>query len=487
LRCRRMNGCRGPLLRRRNCLGCFGITKKKVLLVAAVGGGAYVFFKVKGIMEEFRTNWAMMQQGFDQNTTRQMQVKQRLDNNLRIAESTLIDFAYRNIRQQLSTIFDLAPLQAGLKDRAGGHNVDLWSEFNVKGCARTLTSVYSVCFLDLLLKLQLSIISRYTMEDPGQSVNEANMIFMNLSRYLQTDGLKLLATEIELKIKDALGKWTLQSPCSFADFSTIISSFRDSFEAASREVISSKENEKKHFTEQFSPSSSQQHSPPFADFIFPPPSVFQYPTPPRAGSAPAEQQVARNMLASSPYLLNSNGQPLLTGPGTVPNMVRLAEMVEELRSLLRTPSLQRTLQATLNAAFRALENEVQVIFNTPKLPFAKVITRLVKVFEVFFPSQSSEPSSLFKAISNLPATNQLCSVVFCPFEDTLRPKPPPAPIPPNGAAPPFPPFFPPGGFASSFSQPGDRQTPLALPLPPGSVPPRAIAQQMQGLPAFNTL
>lgn len=94
----------------------------------------------------------------------------RLEHNLTVGDLTLRQFSSQ-IRTDLTSRFDVDSIRARLKKSGQGGAAAaeeqrlLWEEFKTAGFARTIACVYVICMIHALIKVQVSIVSRYVLFD----------------------------------------------------------------------------------------------------------------------------------------------------------------------------------------------------------------------------------------------------------------------------------------------------------------------------------
>ena len=145
--------------------------------------------------------------------------------------------------------FDVDEIRSRLKksSSSSGRSASdylLWDEFKVAGFSRTLASLYVMCMLHALIKLQLSIVSRYVLFDqqaqqqrqeaeaaeqlqrggqpaapaapdasgpptflPPAVCEEVNRVYFSLSRHAQSVGAAQLADHIASLVRQELAPW----------------------------------------------------------------------------------------------------------------------------------------------------------------------------------------------------------------------------------------------------------------------------------------
>jgi len=158
---------------------------------AAVGvaiGGYKLCSYVNGIINELRAMPPELQAMLPEAMREQMELMcnpdaiqrqkhaillHRLEHNLGVGDATLRQFA-RQLRQDLMHRFDVDSIRNRLKkskdaSQSGvgrsAEEYELWNEFKVAGVSRTIASIYAICLIHALLKLQLSIVARYVYFD----------------------------------------------------------------------------------------------------------------------------------------------------------------------------------------------------------------------------------------------------------------------------------------------------------------------------------
>ena len=103
---------------------------------------------------------------------------QRIEHNLTVGDFTLRQYASQ-LRSQLTTRFDVDSIRSRLKKSGqqqannggstGGDKSEdqlaLWDEFKTAGFARTISAIYIIALVHALVKVQVSIVSRYVLFD----------------------------------------------------------------------------------------------------------------------------------------------------------------------------------------------------------------------------------------------------------------------------------------------------------------------------------
>lgn len=269
--------------------------KKEVGIGVAVTtavAGYYVYSKVQPMIAQFRAELQQIEQITAQmNPQAQPQQKHaimlhRLEHNLTVGDVTLRQFAQtvrKDVRRttahraraieawnqsciahllslclccafvQLMSRFDVDEIRSRLKksSSSSGRSASdylLWDEFKVAGFSRTLSSLYVMCMLHALIKLQLSIVSRYVLFDqqaqqqrqeteaaeqlqrggqpaapaapessgpfaqpptflPPPVCEEVNRVYFSLSRHAQSVGAAQLADHIASLVRQELAPW----------------------------------------------------------------------------------------------------------------------------------------------------------------------------------------------------------------------------------------------------------------------------------------
>ena len=151
---------------------------------------------------------------------------------------------------QLMARFDVDEIRSRLKKSSSSSSRSasdylLWDEFKVAGFSRTLSALYVLCMLHALIKLQLSIVSRYVLFDqqaqqqrqeqeqaaaqqgqgqapgappsitatplpaflPPAVCEEVNRVYFSLSRHAQSVGAGQLADHVATLVRQELAPW----------------------------------------------------------------------------------------------------------------------------------------------------------------------------------------------------------------------------------------------------------------------------------------
>lgn len=219
--------------------------KKKLYFGGIVGaaiGGYYAYQKVRPIVDMIREQMKMMKT-LEQSSAEQekQSICTQLDHNLRVGQVTLKNFS-KKMKKQIKERFDVDGLRATMS-KAKGKRTDedykQWEQFKLWGFSRTLAAMYAASLLNLLIKVQLSIVSRYVLTDSNQTQsNKAaaeiiNKKFLSFSSYAQGEGLERLCGDVYTLVEGALAEWPLDRDCTLKDVQNLLGGIKTSFQSRS--------------------------------------------------------------------------------------------------------------------------------------------------------------------------------------------------------------------------------------------------------------
>lgn len=150
---------------------------KKLLMYSAGAVGVvssyYLYKRIQPLYTSLRSDLRLMSKiskdmAESEYNSRQIQLLQRFLHNCTVADVTVRNFAIQT-RSDLIQRFDVDLVRKKLASNKGTkrseNELELWNEFKVISYTRTVSAVYCISLLNLLIKLQLSIVSRYVLHD----------------------------------------------------------------------------------------------------------------------------------------------------------------------------------------------------------------------------------------------------------------------------------------------------------------------------------
>lgn len=387
--------------------------KWPVVGVTSALGGAYVVYKFKPKLDEFWKQYKMFKAleaqmksspSAEQQALRR-ELNDKMERNMRVGDSLVKNFC-ASARTSIDEIFPIEQLRATMKKSASGkrtaEDLSAFQKFNQWAFARTIVGVYAVCILHFLVKVQLSVVSRYVSTDesilaasaaplpPSSSTavagvtpslpatdalahkaaaDQINTIFLNFAEFAARGGLTLLCDAVFQVVVSATSDIQLNQPITPQQLSALFATVRTELDKQD-----------------------------LMRFCLP------------------EEKDALTALSTLP--VPSTNVPL-------DGKTRLIRMWSELRQVLRTQSAKSVLQQSIDEAFDSLAKEIQPAWSVePEIketvPFVNLAARVAKVFPVLL---TAETSWLVQQLSNQTSVPQLCSVIFFPLELTLSPVP----------------------------------------------------------------
>lgn len=380
----------------------------RALGVASVaGGGLFAFFKyqpqLKELWQQYKVLKALEAQMKASPSREQQALRKdltfKMERNMRVGDVLVKNFC-KSAKLVIDGVFYVDRLRANLQKGAKRSEDDLkvWQQFNHWAFARTITSVYALCLLNFLVKVQLSIVSRYVTTDeslyaaavpPGTAASaeeqaahrvaaeKVNTIFLGFASYAEAEGLKRLCAAVLQAVVEATASYQLNSMITPKHLSTILLAIRE--------------------------------------------------------------KVGNTNLASFCVSNEKNEEALCTALVQLPlgkaldAPARLSRMWHELQNVLATQSARAVLQQSLDAAFEWLERDLQDAWTDSgeTVSFMKLAMRCAKAYS---PIMDSDHSWLVQQLSAQQSVPQFCSVVFFPLELTLSPETAPEAPPDDMAA-----------------------------------------------------
>lgn len=146
-------------------------TVQLLCAISAVGGSYYLYKRFKPLYTSLRNDLKMMEKitremAQSEAESQQVQLLQRFVHNLQVSDVTLRNFSSQ-IRLDLIQRYDVDQVRkklAASKGQAkGSEELQLWSEFTVISYTRTIATIYAIALLNTLIKVQLSVVSRYVV------------------------------------------------------------------------------------------------------------------------------------------------------------------------------------------------------------------------------------------------------------------------------------------------------------------------------------
>ena len=365
------------------------------------------------------------------------------------------------------------------KERDSAHDLRQWHLFKLTGFARTLTAVYAVTLLHALIKVQLSIVSRYVLTEQqkgaaaagggdaaagggtGASIlappvqlgalltEQVNRCYFAVSEEAQRAGLRAVEEAVMEGVTAEMGRWELSANCSVEDVQLMIINCRhridqamadkarlhshrppDSSSSSSTASSSSASSAPSRPLEPVVPpaaappapsSSSASSASPFVFFIYPSAASIETLL---SSLQPQLKEASKRALstdAASGGITAASSTALATSASR-----RLEEMTAETLSVLSSSAFSRVLESTLSAAFSVLSDSlVDSVRTAGSLPFASVMVKAIKLFDSLLPDAQPagagegerDSSPLFAALNADAACREMCAIVYLPFVD----------------------------------------------------------------------
>ena len=354
------------------------------------------------------------------------------------------------------------------------HDLETWNEFKFAGFARTVSAIYAITLLHAIIKLQLSVVSRYVLveqtknslassstpslssssssSDPsltplsqpvslgGITSEVVNKCYFGVSEWAQKDGLRQLMAVVEEAVRAEMSGWELNAQCSREDVELMMVRIRqrvdviitqradavdDSSSSTSAASLSSPDPSSS------SSSSSSSFTAPlpvlspaapvsYASFLYPPTSTLESTL---ETFHPQLRDAAKQAVNTDPAAGGTTG----TGSSalTVKASERLEDMVGETVALLQSRVFNDVVAASVASAMAVLAGGVVASFPAVggglgvRLPFASVMVKCIKLFDVLLPDDATTggASALFDALAADERVRDMCAVIYLPMDE----------------------------------------------------------------------
>ena len=351
--------------------------------------------------------------------SKQQQLIQRFIHNCTVSDVTLKNFALQT-RIDLINKYDIDTVKQQLRS-----NKDLWYTFSTLSISRCISTVYCIVLLNCLIKIQLSIVSRYVVNDnlttstpslpsipgltpssdtatstptplpavqplPALTLEELNKHYFSFSAHLQSTGLQSLCHIIQSIVQQQIQHIQLNDKLSYTQLIQVITSIKQRVDTEAANIS-------------FNTSSSNSNTP-FQSYLFPNDSDLDV------------------MLSHMTFNDNKYSTVATT---------RLREMIYETKLILDnidfTNALYECIDICFNEVYKLIQHDFYTndISDNNMIPFATIVVKFVKLFDQLLPEHNINESPLLSILSMQPTTNtniiqytqlhQLCQVIFFPL------------------------------------------------------------------------
>eukprot|EP00457_Paulinella_chromatophora_P005641 gb/GEZN01005658.1/.p1 GENE.gb/GEZN01005658.1/~~gb/GEZN01005658.1/.p1 ORF type:complete len:492 (+),score=114.27 gb/GEZN01005658.1/:49-1524(+) len=432
--------------------------RRKLLLggvLGSVAGGYYLYQQYGHLCGDAMMLWRDIQamnafskqKKLEDALTKRKMMAQRFEHMLRVGDVTMFNFAGK-LRQELTQLFDVEGLRQKLtrvtSKELSGLEKEQWDRFAAAGIARSISLIYAAAFLHALIKVQLSVVTRYLLYDsemPGvtkadlSAAEEANSLFLNFADYEYRSELSELARTTEAAVQRVFNRFRLKGQYSREEIVSAVEEVRRQVEGVEGETADASRTGLS--------GSRTQAALPLARFIFPSSEsaanrleklrpLFQPEQEQKQQQQTSQEQKGAASDSSSPSLISFS---------------RLEQMVGETQQVLSSPALTSLLELSLDTSFALLLSQLDDLFpspvgvvspspalsasssqtTSPKAPFAKVMVRLTKAFERLLPPPPSASSSselvadysssvLLVSLTSLADIQEFCAFIYYPLD-----------------------------------------------------------------------
>ena len=358
------------------------------------------------------------------------------------------------------------------RERDKQHDLEKWNEFKYAGFARTVSAIYAVTALHAIIKLQLSVVSRYvlvdqtknTLSSSGSSPLSAlsspsdssltplsqpaslggllsdvvNKCYFGVSEWAQKDGLGQLMGVVEEAVRVEMAGWELNAQCSREDVEMMMVRIRQRVDViitqradAAGDSSGSIDSSSSSTVPSVSSSSSSSSSAPLP--ILSPATPVSY----ASFLYPLASTLESKLDSFHPQLRDAARQALntdtaaggISGIGSTALAVkaseRLEDMVGETVTLLQSRVFNDVVGASVTTAMGVLSSAVVASFPAlvgglgVRLPFASVMVKCIKLFDVLLPDDATAGggSALFDALAADERVKDMCGVIYLPMDE----------------------------------------------------------------------
>ena len=351
-------------------------------------------------------------------SAKQYQLIQRYIHNCNVSDLTLKNFAQQT-RLDLTNKFDVDSIRnkltankqsatATVESQSSStvqHDITLWNEFAIASYARIVSTIYCIALLNVLIKVQLSIVSRYVVTDnlqsttsqlpsipgltagnpstlhstplpsniplPASTLEELNKHYFSLTAHLQSTGLQLLTQIINTIVTQQLSHRQLTDRLTYSQLCELFDKIKQQVDVDAGSYNFTINNE------------PQQPNTPFISYLF-----------------PSDTDLA--VLLS--HMTFSDNKHSATATQ------RLKEMTHETKMILNSTDFVNSLYESIQIGFTTLYAQLELnTFSdtTTQITFASSITKMIKLFNIILPAGEMDSSPLLQGLSMQP---QLISV-----------------------------------------------------------------------------
>ena len=443
--------------------------KRTLMVATAVGASsvaALAYVRFKPMYDQIRAELRAMERltaDMQSGEGAQQELLHRFNHNLAVCDQTLRKFVAQ-AKVDIAARFDVVAIRAQIKRtslapshptasssfsssssssapaapsaseeqsaRERAHDLAKWNEFKLSGFSRTLTAMYCATLLHALVKVQLSIVSRYVLQEQqppqlkdrsalgGVAVlglamsEEVNRAYFGLSEWGQQDGLRRLGDVVEEAVTAEMTRWELNASCTVEDIQMIIVHIRHRVDAAV--AARSRTADDDSVPVAAAPPSLPSSASPFLSFLYPPTAVIESKL---DAMEPQLREAARTAISAA-----SPTAPLPTAsPGALTALAssRLYEMAAETLSVLHSETFAQAVESSLSSAFDLLLSSLLSALPSggAAMPFASVMVKSMKLFDTLLPDAGG---GLYDVLSGNVQVRQMCEVIFFPMDEHGR-------------------------------------------------------------------
>lgn len=346
------------------------------------------------------------------------------------------------------------------RERDKQHDLDKWSEFKYAGFARTVSALYAITVLHAIIKVQLSVVSRYVLVDQTKntlsSANSAsssssdpaltplsqpatlggvmsevvNKCYFGVSEWAQREGLRRLMDVVEAAVRVEMAGWELNAQCSREDVELMVVRIRQRVDVNISQRAEAVDGDSDSSSSSVPSSSSSSSSAPlpvlspvtpvsYASFLYPPASTLDDKL---ESFLPQLRDVAKQAANTEAAAggISGIGSTALALKASE----RLEDMVGETVALLQSRVFNDVVAASVASAMAVLSSAVVASFPSAgglgvRLPFASVMVKCIKLFDVLLPDDAtgSGGSALFDALAADERVKDMCGVIYLPMDE----------------------------------------------------------------------
>jgi len=303
-------------------------------------------------------------------------VKQHFKSIQKISDQTTLPSILPQLRQQLLARIDLDTLTDTLQKARNGQvdvtqekKIELWNRIKVLSFVRTLASVWAVCLLNLLLRVQLNILGRRLYLDtalgedrnvPGVPEPLTQLVqhqYLSHADYFPKRGIQILIAKMTRAVESVIGDVDLKQPTDMTELMEYISTMCAAFGDSMR-------------------------SEEWLEMLFPPP-------------LPPEDSLERPVGA----------EPLSS------DVAMLDAMVSETRSVLGSAEFASLMGPVAREAAGMVVAHLPHLYGGPDpqpLPFVKLVPAVAGITTLFL----DHPKACTQSLTALPQVHEFCVSVY---------------------------------------------------------------------------